>query len=119
MEAGGYESSEMGVGGTKSGLAVGESHERLPERSMKLWVGRDISLEKGSGEVSKCHIMKALRVIFVSTISEDKWKFLKDLKQEKDVVGTYAFYSAFGCCMKNGLKGNKAGSRDRSAEGVM
>lgn len=66
--------------GTKSGLAVGKSHGGLPERSMKLWVGRDISLEKGSGEVSKCQIMKALRVTFVSTISENKQKFLKDLK---------------------------------------
>lgn len=25
----------------------------------------------------------------------------------------------FGCCMKNGLKGNKAGSRDKSVEGAM
>lgn len=111
MEVGGYESSEIGGVGTKSGLAVGGSHGGLPERSVKLWVGKDISLEKGSGEVSKCQIIKALRVIFVSTISEDKLKFLKDLKQGKVVVGTYAFYSIFGCCMKNGLKGNKAGSR--------
>lgn len=119
MEAGGYESLEIVGVGTKSGLAVGESHGGLPERSMKLWVGKDISLEKGSGEVSKCQIMKALRVTFVSTISEDQLKFLRDLKQGKVVVGTYAFDSIFGCCMKNGLKGNKAGSRDKSAEGVM
>lgn len=65
--------------GTKSGLAVGKCG--TPERSMKLWVGRDLqSLEKGSGEVSKCQIMKALRVTFVSTISENKQKFLKNLK---------------------------------------
>lgn len=49
-----------------------------------------MEMEKGSGEVNRGQIRKALRVTFVSTLSKDKGELLVGLKQGKG-VGTHAF----------------------------